>query len=95
MNFFGDFRYDKNRIQENETSKLVTQLVKEDLTRNKCPMARVVKKEPDWNGAVRSDELRTVNLLNNQKLLRRLISKIVLLVENEMVRFPTEEINKG
>ena len=58
-------------------------------------MARVVKIEPDSNVAVRSVELRTVDLLNNQKLLRRTINKIELLVENEMVRFPTEETNKG
>ena len=58
-------------------------------------MARVMKAEPDLNGAVRSVELGTVDLLNNQKLLRRPINKIVLLVENEMVRFPTEETSKG
>ena len=70
-------------------------LLKEDLGSNKWPMARVVKIEPDSNGAVRSAELRTVDSLNNQKLLRRPISKIVLLVENQMVRFPAEETNKG
>ena len=70
-------------------------LLKEDLGRNKWPMARVVKIEPDSNGAVSSVDLRTVDSLNNQKLLRRPISQIVLLVENEMVRFPTEETNKG
>ena len=48
-------------------------------------MARVVKIEPESNGGVRSVELRTVDSLNNQKLLRRPINKIVLLVENEMV----------
>ena len=58
-------------------------------------MVKVVKIEPDSHVAVRSVELRTVDLLNNQKLLRRTISKIELLVENEMVRFPTEETNKG
>ena len=58
-------------------------------------MARVVKIEPDSNVAVRSVELRTVDLLNNQKLLRRTINKIEVLVENEMVRLPTEETNKG
>ena len=57
-------------------------------------MARVVKIKPDSNGAVRSIELRTIDSLNNKKLLRRPISKIVLLVENQMVRFPTEETNK-
>ena len=58
-------------------------------------MARVVKIESDLNGAVRSVELRTVDSLNNQKLLRRPINKIVLLVENEMVRFPAEETSEG
>ena len=70
-------------------------LLKEDLGRNKWSMARVVKIEPDSNGVVRSGELRTIDSLNHQKLLQRPINKIVLLVENEMVRFPTEETNKG
>ena len=70
-------------------------LLKEDLGRNKWPMVRVVKIEPDLNGAVCKAELRTVHLLNNQKLLHRPINKIVLLVENEMVQFPTKETNKG
>ena len=70
-------------------------LLKEDLGRNKWPMARVVKIEPDLNGVVRSVELQTVDSLNNQKFLHRPINEIVLLVENEMVRFPSEETNKG
>ena len=45
-------------------------------------MTRVVKNEPDLNGAVCSVKLQIVNLLNNQKLLLRPIKKIVLLVEN-------------
>ena len=53
------------------------------------------EKEPDSNGALRSVELGTVNSSNNQKLLCRPINKIVLLVENEMVWFPTKETNKG
>ena len=48
-------------------------------------MARVVKIEPDSNGAVRSVQLQTVDSLNNQKLLRRLINKTVILVANEMI----------
>ena len=67
----------------------------EDLGRTKWPMARVVKIEPDWNGAVCSVKLQIVDSSNNQKLLRRPINKTVLLVENEMVRFPTKETNKG
>ena len=54
-----------------------------------------MKIEPDSNGVVCSVELRTVDSLNNQKLLPRPIIKTVLLVENEMVRFPTEKTNKG
>ena len=70
-------------------------LLKEDLDRNKWPMARVVKIEPSSNGAVRSVALQAVDSLNNQKFLHRPINEIVLLVENEMVRFPSEETNKG
>ena len=70
-------------------------LLKEDLDRNKWPMARVVKIEPDSNGAARTVELRTVDSLNNQNLLRRPVNKITLLVENEMARFPTKRTNKG
>ena len=58
-------------------------------------MARVVKIEPDSNGALFSVELQIAASLNNQKLLCRPISKIVLLVDNEMVQFPTEETSKG
>ena len=58
-------------------------------------MARVVKIEPDSNAAVHSVELRIVDSSNKEKLLRRPINRIELLVENEMVRFPTEEMNKG
>ena len=70
-------------------------LLMEDLGRNKWPIARVVKIEPDWNGAVCSVKLRTVDSSDNQKLLRRPINKTVLLVENELVRFPTEDTNIG
>lgn len=42
-------------------------LLKEDFGTNKWPKARAVKIEPDSNGAVRNLELRTVDLLNNQK----------------------------
>ena len=66
-------------------------------------MTRLVEIKPDLNGVMRSvnsvnsvnAQLQTVDSLNNQKLVRRPINKIVLFVENEMVRFPTEETNKG
>ena len=70
-------------------------VLKQDLGRNKWLMARVMKAEPDLNGAVHSVELGTVDLLNNQKLLQRPINKIVLLVENEMAQLPGKETNKG
>ena len=57
-------------------------LLKEDFGRNKWPMTRVMKNEPDLNGAVCSVKLQIVDLLNNQKLRRRPINKIVLLVQN-------------
>ena len=60
-------------------------LLKDDLEKNKRPMARVVKIEPDSNGDVCSVQLQTVDSLNNQKLLRRSINKTVILVANEMI----------
>ena len=68
-------------------------LLKEDLGRNNWPMTRFVKIE--LNGAVGSVELRTVDSLCNQKLFRRPINKILLLVENEIFQFRIEETNKG
>ena len=59
-------------------------LLKEDIGRNKWPMARNVSTEPDSCGIVRSAQLKVIDISNkNIKLFRRPISKIVLLVENE------------
>ena len=58
-------------------------------------MTRVVKTEPDSNGAVGSVELKIVDSLNKQKLFHRLINKTMLFVENEIIRFSTEKTNKG
>ena len=69
-------------------------LLKEDLGSNKKPISRVLKIEPDSNGSVRSVDLPIVDSLNNQKLLRRSINEIVVLLENEMARFPAEETKK-
>ena len=66
-------------------------LLKEDLGRNKWPMARAVKMEPDSNGTVPSVQLRTVDSLNNQKLLRRPINKIVLLVKNSIPKWGDQQ----
>ena len=66
-------------------------LLREDSIRNKWPMARVVETEPDSNGVVRSVKLKLVDAsLDSHKKLRRPISKIVLLVEDESVQFPDE-----
>ena len=54
-------------------------------------MARIAETEPDANGVVRSVKLKLSDAsLDFQKVLRRPISKIVLLVEDEPVRFPDE-----
>ena len=66
-------------------------LLKEDIGRNKWPMARIVSTEPDSCGIVRSVQLKVIDISNNNvKLFRRLISKIVLLVENEHGSIPNE-----
>ena len=62
-------------------------LLKDDLGRNKWPMARIIDVESDSIGMVRSVKLKV-----NDTMLRRPISKIVLLVEGDgdVVRVPTE-----
>ena len=52
-------------------------------------MARIVETEPDSTGIVCSVKLKLGNAsLDSHKELRRPISKIVLLAEDELVRFP-------
>ena len=54
-------------------------------------MARIVETVPDSTGVVRSVKLKLGDAsLDSQKVLRRPISKIVLLVEDELIRFPNE-----
>ena len=54
-------------------------------------MARIAETKPDANGVVRSVKLKLSDAsLDFQKVLRRPISKIALLVEDESVRFPDE-----
>ena len=66
-------------------------LFREDSIRNKWPMARIVETEPDSTEVVRSVKLKLDNAsLDSQKVLRRPISKTVLLVEDELVRYPNE-----
>ena len=66
-------------------------LLREDSIRNKWPMARIVETERDSTEVVRCVKLELGNAsLDSQKVLRPPISKIVLLIENESVRFPNE-----
>ena len=66
-------------------------LLKEDVGRNMWPMAKIIEIEPDSNGVVRGVKLKLWDTQSStEKVLRRPISKIVLLVENTLVRFPDE-----
>ena len=59
--------------------------------RNMWPMAKIIEIEPDSNGVVRGVKLKLWDTQSStEKVLRRPISKIVLLVENTLVRFPDE-----
>ena len=54
-------------------------------------MARIVETEPDSTGVVSSVKLKLGDgSLDSQKVLRQPISKIVLLVEDELVQFLDE-----
>ena len=55
---------------------------------NEWPMARVVVKIPDKDGQVRSVKLRIESKNNSDQTLIRPITKLVLLLGNEDVRFP-------
>ena len=61
-------------------------LLKFDSSRNHWPMARIIEVEPDVKGHVRSVKLKCGDNQNSsEKILRRPISKIVLLLENSPV----------
>ena len=66
-------------------------LLKEDIGRNKCPMAQIISTESNLHGIVQSFQLKVIDTTINNKLFRRPISKIVLLVEDEHVLNPNEE----
>ena len=65
-------------------------MLKEDIGRNKCPMAQIISTEPNLHGIVQSVQLKVIDTTNNNKLFRRPIRKIVLLVEDEHVLTPNE-----
>ena len=66
-------------------------LLMEDIGRNKWPMARIVSTEPDSQGIMRIVQLKVTDTSNNNiKLIRRPISKIVLLVENKHGSIPND-----
>ena len=61
-------------------------LLKFDSSRNHWPMARIIEVEPDVKGHVRSVKLKCGDNQNSsEEILRRPISKIVLLLENSPV----------
>ena len=66
-------------------------LLREDSIRNKWPLARIGETEHDSNGVVHSVKLKLGDAsMDSQKVLQRPISKIVFLVEDELVRFSDE-----
>ena len=54
--------------------------LKQNIERNKCPMARNVSTEPDFCGIIQSVQLKVIDSSNNIKLFLQPTSKIVLLV---------------
>ena len=57
-------------------------LLNNDSDRNEWPMARITEIEPDKYGNVRAVKLK-LNNSKNSECLRRPITKIVLLLEND------------
>ena len=54
-------------------------------------MTRIAETEPDSIGVVHSVKMKLGDAsLDSQKVLRRPINKIVLLLEDELIRFPNE-----
>ena len=59
-------------------------LKEQDCQCNQWPLARIIDVDADRNGDVRSVTLRVADSNNGNQTLRRSITKIVLLVENEI-----------
>ena len=76
-------------MKENIRSGDVVFLKTNNVNWNEWPMARVVEKMPDKNGLVRSVKLRIGSKKNSDQI--HPITKIILLVRNEDVRFPNGE----
>ena len=54
-------------------------------------MTRIAETEPDSIGVVHSVKIKLDDAsLDSQKVLRRPINKIVLFLEDELIRFPNE-----
>ena len=70
-----------NKIVRNFQVGDIVLLKEEQQPRNSWPMARVVGTEPDNNGVVWSIQLRMGNSKIN-KMFRRPISKLILLIDN-------------
>ena len=78
-----------NDLKENIRSGDVVLLKTNNENWNEWPMVRVVEKMPDKNGLVRSVKLRIGSKKNSGQI--HPITKIILLVRNEDVRFPNGE----
>ena len=78
-------------MKENIEVGDVVLLKTNNANRNEWPMAQVIEKIPDKDGQVRSVKLRIGSKNNSDQTLIRPITKLVLLVENEDVRFPDGE----
>ena len=76
-------------MKENIRSGDVVLLKTNNENWNEWPMVRVVEKMPDKNGLVRSVKLRIGSKKNSGQI--HPITKIILLVRNEDVRFPNGE----
>ena len=59
-------------------------LKEQDCQHNQWPFVRIIGTDADRNGDVRSVTLCVANSHNGNQTLRRPITKIVLLVENEI-----------
>ena len=71
-------------------------VLQDESARNQWPIARVIQVFKDNNGYVRSVKLRIGKTRNSEgdRILERPVTKIVLLLEQECVRFPDKEEQK-
>ena len=84
--------------KRNFSVAVIVLVVQDESVRNQWPMARVIQVFKDSNGYVWSVKLKTGKTRNSDegdRFLERPVSKVVLVLEQECVRFPNEEVQKG